>query len=291
MTDSTQLDIAHLRTWIGTTQSVTERLCAFPAKAWASTLDIDDSNHTDINAVPPLWHWLYFLPINSLANTGNDGHATRGEFLPPVPLPRRMWAGSRLRFLAPITIGQMLNKRSVVQSVEHKSGRSGELVFVTVRHEISDADTVLLEEEHDIVYRQLDAAPASQRAASKPVFAERANYAFERSFQADAVLLFRYSALTFNSHRIHYDHPYATNVEGYEGLVVHGPLIATLLLDLLRREQPERQVKGFTFRNISPVFDHETFFLRGMPMDDGVVHLWAQRADGGMIMDATAQTS
>jgi 3-methylfumaryl-CoA hydratase len=237
--------------------------------------------------LPPLWHWLYFLPIARQSEIGPDGHPRRGGFLPPVPLPRRMWAGSQLEFRAPLRLGDALQRRSSIVDVSGKSGRSGELVFVKVRHELhcnGAAEPALLE-FHDIVYRD------AQRADDPPPVPQAApeGAAWQRELQPDEVLLFRYSALTFNGHRIHYDRPYATQVEGYPGLVVHGPLIATLLLDLLRRHAPQAELATFRFKALRPTFDGRPMRVNGTPQSDGkTVHLWAQDHEGWLTMDATA---
>ena len=229
--------------------------------------------------LPPLWHWLFFLDRHRASELGSDGHARRGGLLPPVPLPRRMWAGSRFEFHRPLRIGDQMTRETRVIDIKEKSGRSGPLVFVVVRHEITNAAGLAVAEEHDIVYR--DHGPAA------PVQPAPANAAWERTIQADDVLLFRYSALTFNAHRIHYDRRYATEVEGYPGLVVHGPLIATLLMDLLRRQQPTANVVRFSFRAVSPLFDISPFVVCGKP-DGSKVQLWAKDAAGNLAMTAEA---
>ena len=203
--------------------------------------------------LPALWHWLYFLPLHRQSEIGPDGHAKRGGFLPPVPLPRRMWAGSQFEFHTPLRVGDALTRRRRSHDVTEKSGRTGPLVFVKVRHEIrrDDEADVALTEFHDIVYRE---APKPDDVAPPPKAAP-ANATWERKWVPDDVLLFRYSALTFNGHRIHYDRRYVTEVEGYPGLIVHGPLIATLLLDLLRHQLPDAQVARYEFRAVRPVFD------------------------------------
>ncbi|MGE4611727.1 MAG: MaoC family dehydratase N-terminal domain-containing protein [Paracoccaceae bacterium] len=287
MTD-TNIDIDELQKWIGKSETGEERIASFPSNALAATLDRDDPHYEDGTSLPPLWHWLHFLPIFQRSDAGYDGHAALGQFLPPVPLPRRMWAGSRIRFLAPMRIGQTLRKVSIVHSVEHKHGRSGDLVFVTVRHQIFDGETLGIEEEHDIVYREAPdpdkVSPVSQQAPTTS--------AFSRAVLPDPVLLFRYSALTFNGHRIHYDKPFCTNTEGYGGLVVHGPLLATMLLDLLRCEIPDATVQTFEFRAISTVFDNHNFSVHGQPEPDGkTIQLWVTRHDGALVMTATATIS
>jgi 3-methylfumaryl-CoA hydratase len=236
----------NLQEWIGKTGVAEDVVTATPYAALSATLDRGIERPAAGTPLPTLWHWLYFLPLYPQSEVGPDGHAKRGGFLPPIPLPRRMWAGSQLEFREPLNVGDALTRTSTIEDVTEKSGRSGPLVFVRVRHEIRRRGeaTVALLEYHDIVYREEpkadDRAPAAKPAPARS--------AWERRWVPDDVLLFRYSALTFNSHRIHYDRRYVTEVEGYPGLVVHGPLIATLLLDLVRREMPEADVERFEFR-------------------------------------------
>ena len=271
-----------LTAWIGRSERAADVPRSFPADALAATLDRDD-RHPDGTALPPLWHWLYFLPLHKLSESGRDGHAAKGGFLPPVPLPRRMWAGSRFRFLSPLRIGARAEKVSTIARVDPKQGRSGALCFVTLAHDIHQDGAHCIAEEHDIVYRE-DPAPGA--APPVPQMAPQASD-FSRTIRPDPVLLFRYSALTFNGHRIHYDQPYATGVEGYPGLVVHGPLLATLLMDLLRRQDMGR-VTGFAFRALATITDTADFAVHGARQPDGSVRLWARRADGALAMDATA---
>jgi 3-methylfumaryl-CoA hydratase len=235
--------------------------------------------------LPPPWHWTLCVPAARQSAIGPDGHPARGGFLPPVPLPRRMWAGGRLTFPQPLRVGEAVQRRSQVVSVEHKCGRSGELVFVLVRHEFHGALGLAITEEHDIVYRDLPVAGAPA-PASTPAPAEAS---WQRDIAPDDVLLFRYSALTFNGHRIHYDRRYVTEVEGYPGLVVHGPLIATLLLDLLRRKLPDATIAAFEFKAVKPLFDIAPFSVHGQPEADGrTVRLWARDAEGWLAMSGVA---
>lgn len=278
------LDLAHLQSWIGRSEASEERLHPFPSNALAATLNRDDPAYAEGADLPPLWHWLHFLPISPLNAAGPDGHPARGGFLPPVPLPRRMWAGSRFTFLAPLKIGDVARRVSTVKSVTHKSGKSGDLVFVTVRHDIAGPDGPAIEEEHDIVYRPAP-VPGAPQPAAMPAPAE-AQWSFPTV--PDAVLLFRYSALTFNSHRIHYDLEYVTKEEGYPGLIVHGPLIATLLLDGLRRAKPQARVTRFAFRALAPTFHIDPFAVHGAVDAPGHARLWAEKA-GAMTMDGTAE--
>ena len=278
---------APLASWIGRTETVTDTVTATPFAALCATLDRPPERPPAGTPLPPLWHWLYFLPLYRQSDVGPDGHARRGGFLPPVALPRRMWAGSQLAFHQPLRVGERIERASTIVEVTEKSGRAGALVFVKVRHDIraDDAQSPAIVEFHDIVYRE---APAPGEAAAAPRSAP-ALAPWRRRCVPDDVLLFRYSALTFNGHRIHYDRRYVTEVEGYPGLVVHGPLLATLLLDLLRSQLPQASVRRFAFRAVRPLFDIHPFDVCGAPSpDDGTVHLWAMDHEGALAMDAIA---
>ncbi|CAE6827924.1 FAS1-like dehydratase domain-containing protein [Paraburkholderia haematera] len=267
--------------WLNKEVVTEDVITAFPLTAMGATLNREESG----DEVPPLWHWLYFLPIAPLSEVGPDGHPRRGDFLPPVPLPRRMWAGGRLTFHAPLKVGEHAKRTSTIANIEDKTGRSGRLVFVTVQHAIEVGGELKLEEEHDIVYRG-----APQEGARPPQAAlAPEGETWSRTVDADAVMLFRYSALTFNGHRIHYDYPYVTEVEGYPGLIVHGPLIATLLVDLVRREQPDATLESFAFTALRPTFAGQPFTVCGKPSADGrTVDLWAKDHEGYLTMRATA---
>ena len=268
--------------WIGRTETRTDTITAAPLIALSALLDRDDPPPQPGDAAPPLAHWLYFLPAYRQSEVGPDGHAIKGAFLPPVDLPRRMWAGSRLEFLRPLAVGSQVTRVSRIREIREKEGRSGKLVFVTVRHEMSDAGGVLLVDEHDIVFR------GETALAAKPVPAPRGE-AWRREIQPDPVLLFRYSAVTFNSHRIHYDQPYATEVERYPGLVVHGPLTATLLVDLVRRNAPGVKLKAFAFRAMRPLHDTASFETCGVPDESNcTARLWTRDNEGAVTMEATA---
>ena len=279
MVENVPIDIAYLQQWIGKTETRSDQITVTPVAALSATLDRDDPPPRPGDLLPAPWHWLYFLPLHRQSELGPDGHPERGGFLPPVPLPQRMWAGNRLEFHRPLRVGETLTRTSRIEKVAYKEGRSGPLVFVLVRHEIANAEGLALTEEHDIVYR------GPSRAGDAPPAPAAA--AWERTVHADDVLLFRYSALTFNPHRIHYDRRYTTQVEGYPGLVVHGPLIATLLVDLLRRNLPSAQVSRVAFRAVSPLFDTAPFSVCGQPEDGKTVRLWAKNSAGGLAMEAT----
>lgn len=278
----------NLQDWIGRVETVEDIATATPYAALSATLDQPDFQRPPPGTpLPYLWHWLYFLPIYAQSEIGPDGHAKRGGFMPPVPLPRRMWAGSDFEFHEPLLIGDALSRTSTIVDVKEKSGRTGSLIFVKVRHELrrNGSDKVALTEHHNIVYR---AAPGPDDVAPPPQVAP-AEFAWERRIVPDDVLLFRYSALTFNGHRIHYDRQYVTEVEGYPGLIVHGPLIATLLMDLLRRQQPDAKVVRFEFKAVRPTFDINSFSVHGQPSADGkTVRLWGRDHEGWLTMDATA---
>jgi 3-methylfumaryl-CoA hydratase len=281
---SDAFDTPLLQQWVGNTETVQARIGAHAAGALAATLD-RPSTFAPGAALPPLWHWIYFWTAAPQSELGPDGHPQRGGFLPPVPLPRRMWAGGRLTFNAPLAIEAEASRTSSVQSVTAKTGASGNLAFVTVRHDFVQDGHTCITEEHDIVYR---AMPQPGAAAPAPKAAP-ADAAWSRIVTPDPVLLFRYSALTFNGHRIHYDRSYASSVEGYPGLIVHGPLIATLLADLLERHMPQARMSAFTFRAVGALFDTEPFTVCGRPDPDGrTVHLWAQNMRGELAMQAEA---
>ena len=279
------IDLPYLQQWIGKTETLHDRVNPQPVAAMIATLDRGDPLPKPGDPLPEFWHWLYFLPMARHTDIGPDGHPKRGGFLPPVPLPRRMWAGSRLEFVQPLRIDEVIERRSSVLDVQAKHGRSGTLVFVTVRHETHGPNGLAISEEQDIVYRD---NPVPGEPAPTPVAAPDSAQ-LRRTITPDPVMLFRYSALTFNGHRIHYDRQYVTEVEGYPGLVFHGPLTATLLLDLVRRSLPGRPVRRFDFRGVRPLFDLHPFDVCGeLDADGNSVRLWARDPDGFLASKATA---
>jgi 3-methylfumaryl-CoA hydratase len=284
-------DLARYRDWIGRTDVRRDVVTAAPLAGLAALLDRDDAPPEEGDAAPPLAHWLFFLPNYRQSEAGADGHAEKGSFIPPAPLPRRMWAGSRIEFLKPLRVGARVTRTSKIADVVPKAGRSGALLFITVRHEIADEAGPVIVDEHDIVMRR-GPPPRGQDQTTRAEAPKPAPAAetWRREIHPDPVLLFRYSAVTFNSHRIHYDHPYVTNVEGYPGLVVHGPLIATLLVDLLRRSRPETVLRGYQFRAMRPLYDTAPFWTCGEP-DEGArsAKLWTRDAEGAVTMEATAR--
>lgn len=271
-------------TWIGREETVRERILPERVAALAATLDLEDVPGPS-GALPPGWHWIFFNPFVRRRGLGIDGHPRRGGFLPPIPLPRRMWAGGRLSFHAPLSIGGEAERRSEIVKVEVKTGKRGQLVFVTVRHTVSANGGACLTEEQDIVYRE--APPPG--SAPAPLDPAPMDASVSEEIVPDPTLLFRYSALTSNGHRIHYDQPYATREEGYRDLVVHGPLLATLLQGLATRTRPRRTMTGFSFRGIAPVFVDRPFRLEAAPAQDSEdLQVWIQGPDGELCMQGTA---
>lgn len=275
------MNIDHLRDWIGREETATEVLSPTLVRQFNATFDRQSGTEIGDDA-PLLIHFCLAQPIAPMSELGRDGHPALGGFLPPVPLPRRMWAGGGFNFFAPIRVGEQVTRRSVIKDVQLKQGRTGPLCFVTVEHKVTSADRHVLTERQDIVYR--DAA-----SASKPKTAPEAAPigAHHRSITPSATLLFRYSALTFNGHRIHYDKSFATETEGYPGLVVHGPMQATFLCQMaadLGGKMPTR----FHFRSLSPIFDDADFTLNAAETDEGLT-LWTARTGGPIAMEAKAQ--
>ena len=279
--------------WLGKTESRTQLIGPDPARGLAALLDRPDTPLAPGSPLPPLWHWCYFLEMTPQSEIAADGHARKGGFLPPIELPRRMWAGSRFRFHHPLRIGDTATRRSRIESIAFKQGRSGQLAFIRVAHEYEDSAGLAFRESQDIVYRGALPAANSSSGEIRPRTApgRPPDPDFTRASRADAVVLFRYSALTFNAHRIHYDRDYARGVEGYPGLLVHGPLLATLLLDELLRRRPRLAVTEYSFRALAPVFDTDVFQLCGRWLDgNGQAALWVAREDGALCVRGEAET-
>lgn len=277
MSDSAAGGIGNLQDWVGREDSADDVL-GLPTleRLWA-TLGRTDAVPRMRDPLPLLAHWLYCLNAASSSQLGEDGHEKRGKFIPPIALPRRMWAGSRLTFVRDLRVGQPVRRISRIASVTPKEGRTGELVFVTLEHEIRDESGSAIREIQDVVYRQTGRPTGHpEKAPSEAQWSHK--------ICPDAVLLFRYSALTFNGHRIHYDHPYATGVEGYPGLIVHGPLIATLLVFLARDNMRDVRVTDIDIRARAPLFNNAPFTVNGRQVSGGA-ELWACDMDGRVAMD------
>lgn len=270
--------------WVGREEESGERILASAVRAMAATLDWERAPQAG-EPLPPGWQWMFFNPAARRSALGVDGHPQRGGFLPPIALPRRMWAGSRIQYLADLPVDALATKRSRILKIESKAGKSGALSFVTVRHVIRCDGTDCISEEQDLVYRE--ASPAGGAAAPTPRRHDGVPE-WSRPFQPDTTLLFRYSALTFNGHRIHYDQAYARGEEGYPDLVVHGPLTATLLQQLAQEHGGGRALARFEFRGVTPLFVGRGFLLEGRPAEDGTLALWARGPDGELAMSATA---
>lgn len=276
------LDPTILSQWIGRSENAVDTLDARPARLMASIMPSGLDFSASV-ALPPLWNWLYFPTNVPLTELGGDGHPALGGFLPPVNLPRRMWAGGRFEFSRDLTIGAQVERLSTITNVALKSGRSGKLCFVTVRHDYSSNGHHCLSEEHDIVYRD---NPGPSAAKAEPQRApEGAD--FTKTIYPSPVMLFRYSALTFNSHRIHYDIDYCRDVEGYPGLVFHGPLTAALLANFAEQHWSKR-LQTFEFRAVSPLFDIAPFDICAKSDGEGA-KLWAETPDGNLAMIASAR--
>ncbi len=277
------LDIAHLQSWIGREDSAQDLLTAELARRFAATLDLPVASGT---IAPRLIHLCLAPPIAPLSALGRDGHPARGGFLPPVPLPLRMWAGGTFTFHRDLAVGATVTRQSRIADVVLKEGRSGPLCFVSVNHRLSDADGLAVEERQDLVYRA-HGAPGS----AAPPAPAAAMGQYRQAVDGSAVVLFRYSAITFNGHRIHYDQPYATHVEGYPGLVVHGPLQATWLYHFASRLRGGTPPRQFAFRSLAPVFDTDTLTLhaRDEAADVAGLRLWIAADGGPVAMLAEAQ--
>ena len=278
---ATGLDVGNLQRWVGRTQTTMDRASSVPLEGLAGLLDHAAPPWREAE-VPPLGHWFYFLDRARQSQLDLDGHPKRGGFLPPVPLPRRMWAAGRVTFPAPIPLGADMVRRSSVAAVTAKHGRSGPMVFVTVHHEILVGDLVCIVEDQDIVYR-MPADPAIKAPTRAQGEAPLSDH--KRTIVPGPLLLFRFSALTFNAHRIHYDRDYARHIEGYPGLVVHGPLVAMLLMDHFLRQAPGRKVSSFTFRAERPLFDTASFEVCSRLTESGA-ELWAVDGDGATAVSA-----
>lgn len=263
--------------WINRTQTTDDGLHPMTATALAATLGMDTKSVFELGSVLPFpWTWLYFLEFAAKADIGRDGHPKRGGFLPPVPQPRRMWAGSRCTFHAPVLSGCPARRTSTIKSISEKTGRAGPMVFVTVAHEIESDGVLAMREEQDIVYMDIPDTFSPPEAQTLP------ECQHSEPVEIDPVLLFRFSALTFNSHRIHYDRPYAMDVEKYPGLVVHGPLQAILLYEFGTRMYPDRRPAAFKFRGVRPLFDLDEVSLNARETEDAALELFTANGDGAI---------
>jgi 3-methylfumaryl-CoA hydratase len=276
------MEAINLQDWLGKTEEIQDRIYTTPAKALALTLDYKDFEAIEGNALPEIWYWLYFLPIVPMSEVGQDGHPKRGGFLPPITLERRMWASGSLTFYHDLVIGEEIRKTSEIVKISEKEGKAGKLVFVTVKHLIQSAGRIAVQEEQNIVYLHMPKSFVEPKPNPIPDDLD-----WNEVYPVDPVLLFRFSALTFNGHRIHYDWKYATEVEKYPGLVVQGPLQALLLLESAKNHNPGRKPANFDFRAIRPIFAFDELHICGKSNPDGSQDIYTANADGNIGMQAT----
>jgi len=269
MTD--KLDIGQLRQWIGQSNQASDIVTAQLVKGLRATLFQEIGEPKPGDAAPFTVHWCLAQPVYPMSQLGPDGHPTRGGFLPPVPLPRRMWAGGELEFFDDLRVGDEATRTSRIGDVTIKTGGTGILCFVSVDHLVTTARGTALRERQDIVYRDVSTGPAAKAPAPPPPPQHR------ESHMADPVLLFRYSAMTFNGHRIHYDRDYVTKVEGYPGLIFHGPMQAALLVEFAAKLRGGKAPKKFSYRGLQPLFEGSEFSVNSNDTDNGM-HLWIANA-------------
>ncbi len=272
--------------WLSVAETRRDVAALGPARRLLAVLDDKETLLEAGDPLPPLWHWIYFLPGEAQSDLGPDGHPRRGGFLPPVELPRRMFAGGSLILHAPVPLGAEMRREAAVVDLKNKTGRSGRLIFVTVRFLIYSRARLCLEEEQAYVYQKIGPplkAPQPLREWPPPPAGAQV-----RLVHFDPVLLFRFSALVFNAHRIHYDRAYATDEEGYPGLVVHGPLVALMLAELVRRRFA-RTVRAFKFRSTAPFFDSTPARLVAVARNSNLIELTAERIDGVKALLASAE--
>ena len=281
---STKVDIDHLRKWIGKIDNVTDYVTPIVEQRYRATLNMDIGNPKDGEPVTSGLHWMLGWNLVKNDELGVDSHPALGEFLPPVPLPRRMWAGSEIKVLKPIRVGDKVVKQSTVADIQVKEGRTGLLCFVTAEYNFLVNDEVTINEKHNIVYRDISKSGGGS-GYSKEI-PERADLS-EKIFMHPTIL-FRYSAIGFVGHRIHYDHPYTVNEENYPGLIVHGPLQATYLLRAAEKLMG-KQVKSFTHKVMAPVFANSEYMVGVDKMDDGSVNCWGATKEFGVTMRAEAK--
>jgi 3-methylfumaryl-CoA hydratase len=278
-----QLDLAHLRQWVGRSAEATDIVTSQLTKGLRATLFQDIGEPVTGDVAPYTVHWCLGQPVFPHDQLGPDGHPTRGGFLPPVPLPRRMWAGGEIEFIDPLRVGDLATRVSTISDVTPKSGSTGQLCFVSVEHVVTTPRGTAIRERQDIVYREATttSSGAPSKAPPPPPTAQHTT-----THVSDPVLLFRYSALTFNGHRIHYDRDYVTKVEGYPGLIFHGPLQAALLVEFAAKLKGKAPAK-FSYRGVQPLFEGSEFSVNANDKDGGL-DVWTANADGQPTMKGIA---
>ncbi|HEV7634614.1 MAG TPA: MaoC family dehydratase N-terminal domain-containing protein [Bradyrhizobium sp.] len=280
MSDKPDLD--HLRQWIGRSTEASDTVTAQLVKGLRATLFMEIGEPKPGDAAPFTAHWCLAQPVYPMSELGPDGHPSRGGFLPPVPLPRRMWAGGELEFIDALRVGDQATRTSRIADVTMKIGSTGALCFVAVEHLVTTPRGLAIRERQDIVYRDMSSAPAAARPAAPPPSAQH-----RESHMADAVLLFRYSALTFNGHRIHYDRDYVTRVEGYPGLIFHGPMQAAFLVEFAAKLHGGKAPGKFSYRGVQPLFEGSEFSVNANDTGGGM-ELWTANSAGQPTMKGTA---
>jgi 3-methylfumaryl-CoA hydratase len=279
-----KIDIDHLRQWIGRTTEASDIVTAQLVKGLRATLFQEIGEPKPGDAAPFTVHWCLAQPVFPMSMLSQDGHPTRGGFLPPVPLPRRMWAGGELEFIDALRVGDEAKRTSRIADVTMKTGSTGVLCFVSVEHVVTTSRGTAIRERQDIVYRDVSNTPqaAPAKASPPPPVAKH-----RESHMADPVLLFRYSALTFNGHRIHYDRDYVTKVEGYPGLIFHGPLQASFIVELAAKLHGDKPPKKISYRGLQPLFEGSEFSINANETDAGM-EVWTANSAGQPTMKGTA---
>lgn len=281
------IDLDALKRWTGRTEEAADLVTPRLVRSFEATFAPHLAPYAEGEA-PLALHWCLAPPIAPMGAIGTDGHAAKGEFLPPVPLPRRMWAGGTIETVAPLRTGDEVTRRSVIGDISYKQGRTGPLCFVAVDHELVTPRGVALRERHNIVYREAAKPDVAASPAPAPEEPRAADLAWQVA--SSPVFLFRYSAITFNSHRIHYDHPYVTSEEGYDGLVVHGPIQATLLLNIIATLSGGEPIK-LDYRGVAPLIAGDDFLVKAKRLPDGGIAAWTEGSDGRVRMEGVSRSA
>lgn len=281
------IDLDALKRWTGRTEEAADLVTPRLVRSFEATFAPHLAPYAEGEA-PLALHWCLAPPIAAMSAIGADGHAAKGEFLPPVPLPRRMWAGGTIETVAPLRTGDEVTRRSVIGEISYKQGRTGPLCFVAVDHELVTPRGIALRERHNIVYRE--AAKPGAPASSAPAPQEPREADLVWKVASSPVFLFRYSAITFNSHRIHYDYPYVTGEEGYDGLVVHGPIQATLLLNIIATLSGGAPIK-LAYRGVAPLIAGDDFLVKAKRLPDGGIAAWTEGSDGRVRMEGVSRAT
>ena len=282
--NQTEINIDELKTWIGSSEESVDEVSKSLEKRFKATLDLDPGNPAKGDEASSGIHWTLAPAVVKSSLLGKDSHPEKGSFLPPVPLPRRMWAGCETEFFSPLYIGDIVTKKSTIVDITIKNGKSGLLCFVKAKYEFFVESHLIIEEYHDIVYRDLQ--PIDKSKITKidlPKFVS----SYQENFFAHPTTLFRYSAITFNGHRIHYDYPYSTKEEGYKDLVFHGPLQATLLLRAVEKFKKVK-AKKFVHKGIAPVFANNDLLINIEDTNNGLINCYTSTKDAGLTMKAEA---